>query len=219
MARASRSTTRKGTDMNEDINEVLAALAAQGADGQIVVNIFYVQHQYLTLPELSETIRPATTANDDVVKVPKSKSAKERDLGVWKDVKDPDHVCRAARFIIARELCETDHLAIPKDLAYDAYERHPELCVAASKANHKLRKKKVNKVQISRPSYWDAAFAYAVLDGLATLEQVVQFAEWWSSTAWTLDSVGVVKHDLKSTIRAFNASLEVFLQRSSRQFS
>jgi len=207
--------------MNMNLNEAVSGLLQLGADGMgvtINLTIQHVEHLTLALPELMESLPAVNAAPEEQPKVRKRTAPKERDLGLWGDVRDHDHVTRVGRFIIARELGEANHLKVPKDLAFDAFERYPDLLHAASKANHKLRKKKVNGVQISRATYWDAAFAFAVLDGLATLEQATDFVGWWSRNAWTLDDVGAIQNDLDSTTRAFNSALSSYLRRSTGQF-
>jgi hypothetical protein len=204
-----------------NLNEAVSGLLQLGADGTgvtINLTIQHVEHLTLALPELMESLPAVQSSDGAPPKMRKRRESKPRDLGLWADVPDPDHVMRAARFIVARELGETDHLKIDRDLAYEAYAEHKDLTVAAAKANHKLRQKRVKGVDISRASYWDAAFAFAVLDGLATLQQAIEFANEWSRGTWTLDDVGATRHDLDSTTRAFNSALGIYLRRSSGQF-
>jgi len=210
--------------MNQNINETISGLLQLGADGMgvtIHLTIQHVEHLTLALPELMESPPAVNATSEEQPKVRKRTASKPKDRGRWESVSDPDHVKRAAKFIACREfdVNPVDYLQIDDELAYDVYEQHQDVATAASKANHKLRQKRLKGVDISRASYWDAAFAYAVLDGLTSLPQAIDFVREWSRGSWTLDDVGAIRHDLDSTARAFNDALTAWLRRSENQFA
>jgi hypothetical protein len=209
--------------MNMNLNDAVSGLLQLGADGMgvtINLTIQHVEHLTLALPELMESLPAVNAAPEKLPKVRKRTAPKPKNHGRWEHVKDRDHVKRAAKFIAVRELDmdRTDYLQIDDELAYDVYEQHQDLATAASKANHKLRQKRVKGIDISRASYWDAAFVDAVLDGLTSLPQAIEFANEWSRGSWTLGDVGATRHDFASTIRAFNNALNLWLRRSQGQF-
>ena len=185
--------------MNQDINEVLAALAAKGADGQIVVNVFYVQHQYLTLPENAPAEAP-------VAKRSQPKRQKARDL--WLGVPNANAKKRAARFVAAVE--RYDDAGRYKEIndkdARSTYDAHLSLVEDAVRCYDALRIARSGNP--ARPAPWDGAVVQLVLQGGAAQSELVDRCRDWALQSWTLADVGVTSaNDLDGARQAISRAI------------
>jgi len=126
----------------------------------------------------------------------------QRNVGPWIEVANHDHRRRAAAFGVAHVRgCDRDDVSLQE--SFDFYLEHEELVKAAVRAYHQLRKRLRRGDYVPRASYWDAAFMATVLDDLGSVDEVADFATRWAAMDWTLDSIGVVKNDVSSTVDVF----------------